>query len=231
MSPQTFDATLPGDDKYLDKEFEYGKSLCSNNAQKGVVKASRAEFHLSQGRVELAAKYMAQCPHALMPFADTTLRLSLPSLGTTDSNTDDKHGSGSRKAREALASGNFGLITYLSEKMRAAKSRNDGVACTMIGSWLVELYLHEQGRGDSSNGRGRESASSHHRRSASVIGSMMQKFLTSNVYNMDAKTILNILSSHDVTASECVEYAAASGDIGVAVNAALCTTDITVRRR
>ena len=40
--------------------------------------------------------------------------------------------------------------------------------------------------------------------------------------------ILDILSSHDVTASQCAEYAAASDDIGVAVNAALYTTDITV---
>ena len=89
-----FDATLSGDDKYLDKEFENAKSLCSNNAQKGVVKASRAEFHLSQGLVELTAKYVAQClhsqglvelaakyvvqrSHALMTITDTTLRLSL----------------------------------------------------------------------------------------------------------------------------------------------------------
>ena len=40
--------------------------------------------------------------------------------------------------------------------------------------------------------------------------------------------ILDILSSHNVTASQCAEYAAASDDIGVAVNAALYTTDITV---
>ena len=39
---------------------------------------------------------------------------------------------------------------------------------------------------------------------------------------MDAKAILKILGSHDITAVECASYAAASGEIGAAVNAALC---------
>ena len=42
---------------------------------------------------------------------------------------------------------------------------------------------------------------------------------------MDAKTILRILSSHDANASECARYAATSGEIGTAINAALCIDD------
>jgi hypothetical protein len=38
---------------------------------------------------------------------------------------------------------------------------------------------------------------------------------------MDAKTILKILASHDVGAKECASFAAKSGDLGTAVNAAL----------
>ena len=30
--------------------------------------------------------------------------------------------------------------------MQFYKARNDNVACTMIGAWLVELYLHERER-------------------------------------------------------------------------------------
>ena len=45
---------------------------------------------------------------------------------------------------------------------------------------------------------------------------------------MDAKTILRILCSHDAAASECASYAASSGDIGTAVNAALAVSDYKV---
>jgi hypothetical protein len=38
---------------------------------------------------------------------------------------------------------------------------------------------------------------------------------------MDAKTIMRILASHDVSANECSSFAASSGDVGTAVNAAL----------
>ena len=38
---------------------------------------------------------------------------------------------------------------------------------------------------------------------------------------MDAKTIMKILTSHDVAAAECATYAAQSGDIPTAVSAAL----------
>ena len=208
------------DDKYMDAGFDHAKSLCTNATQKAVVTAARAEFHLSHGRIELAAKYMAQCPPSLVPFAETAIRLSLPSLGIKDSRVQKKE---SVVAKEALKGGNIGLISYLTDKMRSAKSRNDGVACTMIGAWLVELYLHEQehsGAVDSQEPQARNTKDMHH--------AMMQQFLSSNTYSMDAKTILRILCSHDVAASECSAYAASSGDIGTAINAALCNVDYMV---
>jgi hypothetical protein len=72
----------------------------------------------------------------------------------------------------------------------------------MIGAWLTELYLHERDASPASK-------------------EALAQFLTSNVNNMDAKTIIKILSSHDVSAAECGLYANSSGDIATAVNAAL----------
>ena len=210
------------DDKYMDAEFEHTKSLCANNAQKAVVTAARAEFHLSHGRIELAAKYMAQCPPSLVPFAETAVRLALPSLGIKDTRLDAE----SRMAKEALKGGNLGLIAYLSDKMRLAKARNDSVACTMLGAWLVELYLNER---EQDNGTGIDAVRGDApMQNINASHAMMQQFLTSNAYNMDAKTILRILCSHNVAASECSVYAASAGDIGTAVNAALCNADYMV---
>lgn len=112
------------DDKFMDSEFEHTKSLCSNGIQKAVVNAARAEFHLSHGRIELAAKYMAQCPPTLKPFAETAIRLALPAIGIKDKKAIGE----SNLAKEALKGGNAGLIAYLSDKMRSAKARNDEVA-------------------------------------------------------------------------------------------------------
>jgi hypothetical protein len=210
------------DDKYMDNEFEHTKSLCTDDAQKAVVTAARAEFHLSHGRIELAAKYMAQCPPSLVPFAETAVRFALPSLGIKDKRPIAE----SKMAKEALKGGNVGLISYLSDKMRSAKARNDSVACTMLGAWLVELYLNEREQGtgltmeaEKVELRGPNMNASH---------TMMQQFLSSNAYNMDAKTILRILCSHNVAASECSVYAASAGDIGTAVNAALCNENYMV---
>ena len=210
------------DDKYMDAEFEHAKSLCTNNTQKAVVTAARAEFHLSHGRIELAAKYMAQCPPTLVPFAETAIRLALPSLGIKDSRPRQE----SSMAKEALKGGNVGLISYLTDKMRSAKARNDGVACTMIGAWLVELHLHEREHGGSPDIQldGGESQA----RNMNGSNAKTQQFLSSNAHNMDAKTILRILCSHDVAASECSLYAASAGDIGTAINAALCNVDYMV---
>jgi hypothetical protein len=68
------------DEMFMDAEFEHTKSLCTNEAQKAVVTAARAEYYLAQGRVELAAKYLAQSPTSIAPFTETAIRLALPSL-------------------------------------------------------------------------------------------------------------------------------------------------------
>lgn len=185
------------EEKMQEAMFEQAKNLCSHPSQKAVVTAVRAEYHLSQGRAELAAKYLAQCPAVLEPFADTAVRLALPMLKIDD----PKSYRGSSLAREALQS-NAPLITYLSDKMRVGKNNNDKMTCTMIGAWLTELHLHER----ESSGQSKQSLS---------------QFLSSNVNNMDAKTIMKLLMSHDVSAEECASFAANSGDIATAVNAAL----------
>jgi hypothetical protein len=190
-------STLTEEEKVQEALFEQAKSLCTNPSQKAVVTAVRAEYHLSQGRGELAAKYLAQCPPVLQPFADVVIRLALPTLQIDD---PQSYG-GSPQARASLKS-NLPLITYLSDKMRVGKMNNDKMTCTMIGAWLTELHLHER---DSSP-------------SAKLA---LSQFLTNHVHNMDAKTIMKILSSHDVSATECASYAASSGDIATAVNAAL----------
>mmetsp|Transcript_24599 Transcript_24599/g.60341 ORF Transcript_24599/g.60341 Transcript_24599/m.60341 type:complete len:1218 (-) Transcript_24599:3767-7420(-) len=185
------------EEKAQEALFGQAKSLCTHPSQKAVLTAVRAEYHLSQGRAELGAKYLAQCPPVLKPFADTAVRLALPMLNIDD---PESYG-GSAMAREALKS-NTPLITFLTDKMRVSKNSNDKMTCTMIGAWLTELYLHDRDA------------------SAASKGALMQ-FLTSNVHNMDAKTIIKILSSHDVSALECAGFANISGDIETAVNAAL----------
>ena len=103
--------------------------------------AVRAEYHLKQGRGELAAKYLAQCPPSLEPFSDMAIRLALPKLGI-----DDPQGySHSWRARTCLETTNIPLITYLNDKMRMGSSNGDKMTCTMIGAWLTELFLRERG--------------------------------------------------------------------------------------
>jgi hypothetical protein len=107
-------------------------------SQKAVVNAVRAEYHLSQGRVELAAKYLAQCPSSVMPFSDTAARLALPMLGFDETQCR----SNSIKANNALATSNMALITFLSEKMKSTKSRADSSVSTMLGTWITELVRY-----------------------------------------------------------------------------------------
>ena len=154
------------EEKAQEAIFEQAKNLCTHPSQKAVVTAVRAEYHLSQGRAELAAKYLAQCPAILEPFADTSVRLALPML-----NIDDPQSyGGSALARDALKS-NLPLITYLSDKMRVGKNNNDKMTCTMIGAWLTELHLHERDLSSSSQ---------------STKQSLSQ-FLAANVNNMRDK--------------------------------------------
>jgi vacuolar protein sorting-associated protein 18 len=151
----------------------------------------------------------------LEPFADTAIRLALPKLGI-----DDPQGyGGSWKARASLEASNLPLITYLADKMRVGKMNDDRMTCTMIGAWLTELYLHERAERLATSTA--EASSLSDPKSVQEERMLLAQFLNSNVNNMDAKTIMKILTSHDVGAQECAHYAAKSGDIATAVNAAL----------
>jgi len=211
----TADVTPPkGEEKQIESQFEYAKSLCTNPSQKATVNVARAEYHLSQGRTELAAKYLAQCPSSIMPFADSTVRLALPMLGMKEGN--------SIKANESLASSNMALITYLTEKMKSAKLKKDAVVCTMLGAWLAELHLHEREK----DGSGKPVyLRQSHRHIPPVSHALLHQFLSSFLQDMDPKVIVNILSSHDISAGECAGFSAAAGDINAAVNAALFGED------
>jgi len=232
---------LASEEKQIDSQFEHAKSLCSNPSQRAVVTAVRAECHLFQGRADLAAKYMAQCPPALMPFADTAVRLALPMLGEGgDSNEKQASFSprsggsklSSPKANEALASSNMALITFLNDKMKAAKSKKDSMVCTMLGTWLTELHLQERERGGGSSSSSKPAyplrqlqKQQKPANAPPVNHALLHQFLSSFVRDMDPDAIVNVLASHDMSAGECAGYSAAAGDIGAAVNAALSGED------
>jgi hypothetical protein len=169
---------------------------------------------LKQGRGELAAKYFAQCPSSLEPFSDTAIRLALPKLGV-----DDPQGySGSWKARTCLESSNIPLITYLNDKMKIGSTNDDKMTCTMIGAWLTELFMHERGE-QLTSAIVNELTGIHEVETSQRA--LLAQFLNSNVSHMDSRTIMKVLALHDVSAVECASFAANSGDIGTAVNAAL----------
>ena len=207
------DTALLGADRNQDVLFERAVSLCSSNAQKDVVMAARAEFHLTQGRVELAAKYMAQVKASLRSFERTSVHLALPALGV--SIPMDR--SLSSEARDALSSSNMGLLTYLSDRLRLSKAKGDDVACAMIGAWLTELHLNERTRA----GLAGSPAKKQRARGASGSNALLHQFLSSNADIVDARTTVSVLSSHDVHAVECAGYAAAAADVGTAINASL----------
>ncbi|KAL7484374.1 hypothetical protein ACHAW6_010009 [Cyclotella cf. meneghiniana] len=209
---------MSAEEKHVDSQFELAMSLCNNPAQKAVVTAVRAEYHFSQGRTELSAKYMALCPSAVMPFVDTATRLALPMLGVDQSYFRNN----SLKANEALGNSNMALITFLSEKMKAVKSKKDSSLSTMLGSWVTELHMHEREReGLSKKGYLHQSC----RHLQPVNRALLHQFLSTNVRDMDTRTIISVLASHDISAGECAGYSAAAGDIGTAVNAALSGDD------
>lgn len=200
---------MSDDEKVAEALFDQAKTLSTNVAQKAVVTAIRAEYHLHHGRSELAAKYFAQCPSSIEPFADTAVRLGLSTLGVDNS-------AGTRRNEQT----NLPLITYLNDKMRISAINGDNMVCTMIGAWLTELYLNEReivstlSLGEASTGNDIEKS----------LRSQLSRFLNSNVDHMDSNTIMKILASHDVEALECASFAAKSGDISTAVNAALCVS-------
>eukprot|EP00977_Amphora_coffeiformis_P028615 scaffold36418_cov191-Amphora_coffeaeformis.AAC.2 len=219
-SPRANDSSSQSPHTFTEEEqtqealFEEAKALCTNAAQKAVVTSIRAEYHLGQGRAELAAKYLAQSPPALAPFPDTAIRLALPQLGIEDPRI------GTLAARRSLGSSNRPLIAFLSDKMRAGKLNQDRMTCTMIGAWLTELFLHDRGQEDRLNAiMGRKEAET--QKSSPDNRVLFAHFLNSHVQHMDAQTIMTILTSHDVGAHECAHFASKSGDIRTAVNAAL----------
>ena len=151
----------------------------------------------------MAAKYLASSPPVLAPFGRTTLRLCLPSLHISDNsqliNAD--------KSQNVLAQSNNALIIYLSEKLRVASELNDTVTCAMLGAWICELYLYEKEKTPQDN-----QVKAH---------TKLSNFLMKYARYLDPTSTIRILSSHDATAIECAEYAAASGDVGTAINAVL----------
>ena len=177
--------------------------------------AVRAEYYLSKGRAELASKYMAQSPDAMV---DTALRLALPMIGGDSSILLPKNNT--RVANEALANSNMALIAFLSEKMKVAKSKNDKVVCTILGTWLTELHLQERERMQNNAGQQQQRKGRNHA-TATVNHALLHQFLSSFVGDMDPKTIIKVLASHDISAGECAGYSAAAGELGAAVNAAL----------
>jgi hypothetical protein len=117
-----------------------------------------------------------------------------------------------------LESSSIPLITYLNDKMRIGSSNDDKMTCTMIGAWLAELFLHERSEQLMATAVDELKGS---REVESSQRALLAQFLNSNVNNMDAKTIMKILTSHSVGAAECASFAARSGGIATAVNAAL----------
>ena len=179
--------------------------------------------------MELAAKYMAQCPDAVMPFANTSIRLAFPMIGGQDNNNQTSFPCGgggkalSLKANEALASSNMALITFLNDKMKGAKSQNDSMVCTMLGTWLTELHLQEREMDVELSTSGKQSTSllrrqpKHHNAQPLVNHALLHQFLSSFVWDMDPNTIVNVLASHDISAGECAGYSATAGDIGAVI--------------
>ena len=161
---------------------------------------------------------MAQSPDA-MPFVNTAVRLALPMIGRDNSILLPKNNT--RVANEALANSNMALIAFLSEKMKIAKSKNDTVVCTILGTWLTELHLQERERVDNLNAGQQQQRKSRNHATATVNHALLHQFLSSFVGDMDPKTIIKVLTRHDISAGECAGYSAAAGELGAAVNAAL----------
>jgi hypothetical protein len=69
-----------------------------------------------------------------MPFDETAARLVLPMIGGISSNVFPKNNSSI--ANDALQNSNMALITFLSDKMKVAKAKNDLVTCTIVSMIL-----------------------------------------------------------------------------------------------
>lgn len=151
-----------------------------------------------------------------MPFAETSTRLLLPMIAGDMNNENISPQNNSRLANEALRASNLALITYLSDKMKGSKSNHDSVVCTILGTWLTELHLQEREKRADQHGKGQTQTANH---------ALLHQFLSAYVRDMDPKSIINVLASHDMNAVEGAGYSAAAGDISTAVNAALSVED------
>lgn len=206
---------------HTDALFEHAASLCTNNLQKAVVTATRAEFHLLAGRVDVASKFMADCPPRLLPFDKTAVLLGLQALEIKVPNERFL----SKNAQDALASSNVGLISYLNSKMRLAKVKDDSVSYTMIASWLASLHLDELSRKSKSTPD--DTLQQKRQSEARVISShnFFRKVLSSSSGNIIAEqtapAVLGVMSAHDIDASEYAGCIASSSDIGAAISASL----------
>lgn len=190
--------------KVAEESFEKVKLLCSTQAQKSVVGMVRGEYFLeARRRPDIAARYLSQAPSVLCPFSKTALRLALPSfkeVGVSygEQNTEEE-------GEESNALFENSLQSYLADKLRLAIAAKDSVSCAMLGAWLTELQLHSLNVPSAKTEK----------------TDALKSFLTTFAETLDARTTISILQSHDINANVCAPYAAASGDIPAAVNAAL----------
>ncbi|GMH67706.1 hypothetical protein TrST_g4982 [Triparma strigata] len=183
-------------EKADEAEFDEVQALCSTSEERALVNLCRAEFHLEKGRGELAARWLARAPRSLAGFASTSLRLCLPSLLAPVDVTSSTGPSTSS------------LTAYLTESFnKLSKEKGRGIQLAMLGAWIAELMLSERGSLQQHNNKHMDAA----------IGA----FLARNARQLDSKTTLSIMKSHGAAAHEIAAFAAACGDFGSAVRAAL----------
>ncbi|GMH87964.1 hypothetical protein TL16_g11020 [Triparma laevis f. inornata] len=183
-------------EKADEAEFDEVQALCSTQEERALVNLCRAEFHLEKGRGELAARWLARAPKSLAGFASTSLRLCLPSLLSPIDVTSTSTPSTSS------------LTSYLTESFsKLSKEKNKGIQLAMLGAWITELMLSERGALSTTNNKHMDAS----------IGA----FLARNAKQLDSKTTLSIMKSHSAAAHEIAAFAAACGDYGSAVKAAL----------
>jgi hypothetical protein len=231
--------------KKIHAEFDSAKSLCTSKAQKTLVDYVRGEYLLAasatagHGQSEAAASYLSQAPPLLSPFSKTSLRLCLPTLrdlmvsyyegnnGDIPALSSSYSDSDNSDTDEMIAAA---LDTYLTEKLHIGVTTQDSVASAMISAWLVELELHSMERVADSHSQAGSKFKSNNKNKA-FLESFLSSLTNTNTVATggqqdrsnvdDSQTTLQILQSHDVKASSCAAYAAASRDLGSAINAAL----------
>jgi hypothetical protein len=208
-NPGSTKEDFSGDINEVEESFDQVKGLCSTQVQKMVVTVVRGEYFLYRHRPDLAARYLSQAPSTVCPFTKTTLRLALPSFPEVGITYDIATGENNSLLEDdnndiALMYQNA-LQSYLTDKLNYAITSKDSVSCAMLGAWLTELQLHSF------------HANPNRDESREGLASFLSKF----AQNLDAPTTISILQSHDIHATICAPYAAVSGDVSTAVDAAL----------